>query len=501
MFAFALPTTSPASLAASFISSSTPSLPGATTTRRAVFRDALKRYKRLSPGEQAAAVPAVLSAAEEYLPYLHTLDAYITSQDVTTTGSEFETEWRAVLSRRTGPAEAPRVKRRGLDYEVCFATATLAYAHVLRARTLLAIALQSPHSDSSSSTSTTASSSNTKDTNTSTAESTINQATQHITTAASIFTYLHTRTTTSPRPTPSPPADTTPAVYTALASLCLASATLLAVLKQDPYPSLVALTHDKNSTEWMYKAPTVPSGVKALLLARLCIYASEMASKAAAGVTAGAGAGAAQSTPREELRVYCDDLARTAKAKACRFLAVDAEAQGKGRLGEAIGWVVAGKEILGLTVESEGKGKVGRGLEKLKKAREKRKIEKGAAAAAEGVLAADAGRMEEAMVLGELEKKWRRVNDSVNFETIMPSSVLLPRLPTGRPMFPERTAWTPPKLSSAELAQLQDQTASGSIADTDWLRADDSADDDDNVSTAAGSVSGGFPRGASTGYY
>ncbi|KAF3924848.1 hypothetical protein ABW21_db0204399 [Orbilia brochopaga] len=493
MFAFALPTTSPASLAASFSSSSTPSLPAATTTRRAVFRDALKRYKRLSPSEQAAAVPAVLSAAEEYLPYLHTLDAYITSQDVTATGSEFEAEWRAVLSRRTGPGEAPRIKRRGLDYEVCFATATLAYAHVLRARNLLAIALQSPYSDSSSSSSSPAGASTSTNTG---AESTVNQATQHITTAASIFTYLHTRTTTSPRPIPSPPADTTPAVYTALAALCLASATLLAVLKQDPYPSLVALTHDKNSTEWMYKAPTVPSGVKALLLARLCIYASEMASKAAAGMTA---TGSAQSTPRDELRVYCDDLARTAKAKACRFLAIDAEAQGKGRLGEAIGWVVAGKEILGLTVETEGKGKVGRGLERFKKAREERKIEKGAAA--DGVLAADAGRMEEAMVLGELERKWRRLNDSVNFETITLSSVLLPRLPSGRPMFPERTAWTPPKLSSAQLAQLQDQTAGDAIADTDWLRGDDSADDDADGSAAAGSVPGGFPRASSTGYY
>ncbi|EWC46348.1 hypothetical protein DRE_04519 [Drechslerella stenobrocha 248] len=492
-FAFTLPTTSPVSFAASFASSSAPSLPSATTTRRSMFRDSLKRYKRLSAGEQANAIPSLLTAIDEYLRYLYTVDAYITSQDIVQIAG-FETEWRAVLSRRTGPAEAPRIKRPGLDYEVHIATATLGYAHTLRARTLLAAALHSSPVEGSSTGSTGSSSSS------SSAESTINQATQHLTTAASVFLYLQHRTAiraaTMPALAQPMPPDVSTAMYTALASLCLASATLLAVLKQDPYPSIVAMQHDKNSREWMYKAPTVPKGVKALLLARLCMHAAELAGKAAADVGAAPGA-------RGEVKAYCDDLARTAKAKACRFLAVDAEAQGK--LGEAIGWVVAGKEVLGLVdVEGEeggsGKGKVGRGLDKLKKAREEKKMEK---APAEGLLAQDAGRMEEALVLSELERKWRKINDSVNFESIKPSSTLLVMLPRGRPIFPGDQAWTPPKLSSAELVQLQSHTP-GVDAETDWLRADDS--DDDDVAMAAegsvgGSVPGGFPRSQSTGYY
>ncbi|EPS41348.1 hypothetical protein H072_4761 [Dactylellina haptotyla CBS 200.50] len=469
-FAFALPTTSPVSFGASFTSSSAPSLPSAATTRRSVFRDSLKRHKRLSPSEQTNAISSIQATIDEYLPYLHTLDAYITSQDVTQI-AEFETEWRATLSRRNGPAEPPRVRCKGLDYEISFATATLAYAHSLRARSFIAAALQSPPADSSS---------------TSSSEHMITQATQHMNTAASIFLYLQNRSTTRERSAQSLPADVTTSMYNALWSLSLASATLLAVLKQDPYPSIIAIQYDKTSKEWMYKAPTVPSGVKALLLARLCMYAADMAGKAAAGVASASSSGS-------ELRKYCDDLAKTAKAKACRFLGVDAEVSGK--LGEAIGWVVAGKEILGLVVGGdEEKGKLSRGLDKFKKAREERKIEK---TQPEGLLAQDAGKMEEAMVLNELEKKWRKINDNVNFDKIKPTASLIAMLPSGRPIFPENQTWTPPKLSSSELVQLQNQAPND--GETDWLRADDS--DDDLRPVAESSVQGGFPRSQSTGYY
>ncbi|KAF3933971.1 hypothetical protein ABW19_dt0208324 [Dactylella cylindrospora] len=469
-YAFSLPTTSPVSFSSSFASSSAPSLPSVATTRRSVFRDSLKRYKRLSPSEQANAIPTVLNVIDEYLPYLHTLDAYIVSQDVTQT-SEFETEWRAVLSRRTGPAEAPRVKRKGLDYELCFATATLGYAHALRSRLYLKAALQVPPADSNSANS---------------SEHLLNQASQHLVAATSIFTYLQNRTTTRPAATQSLPPDVTTSTYVSLASLCLASATMLAVLKQDPYPSIIAIQNDKTSREWMYKAPTVPTKVRAMLIARCCMYSADLAGKAAAGFSSASGA-------NSDLRTYCEDLAKTAKAKACRFLGVDAEAQG--RVGEAISWVLAGKEILGMVVDNEEeKGKMSRGLDKLKKAREERRIEK---SHPEGMLGQDAGKAEEAMVLNELERKWKKVNDSVTFQPIQSTSSLIAMLPTGRAFFPETQPWAPPKLSSSELHQLQNQAPDD--GETDWLRADDS--DDDIVVTGESGVPGGFPRSQSTGYY
>ncbi|RVD85811.1 uncharacterized protein DFL_004118 [Arthrobotrys flagrans] len=472
-FAFTLPTTSPVNFTTSFASSSAPSLPSAATTRRALLRDTLKRYKRLTPTEQYNNLPSLLSSISEYLPYLYTLDAYITSQDITPL-IEFETEWRAVLSRRTVPTELPRIRRKGLDYEICFATTTLAYVHTLRARTFLASAIRAPPPTDNNATNTSV--------------HLINQAKDQILTAASIFLYLQNRSTTKERDSSQTmPADVTTSIYNALWSLCLASATLLAVLKDDPYPSIVALQHDKNSKEWMYKAPTVPTRVRSLLLARLCMYSADMAGKAAAGVAAAPGSGA-------ELKGYCDDMAKTAKAKACRFQGIDAEGQGK--VGEAIGWVLAGKEVLGMVVSGDGdKGKLGRGIDMLKKAREERKMEK---VPMEALLGPDAGKTEEAMVLNELERRWRRINDSVNFHNVPSTSSLLARLPTGRPMFPENQTWTPPKLSSSELSQLQTQAPNG--GELDWIGADDS-DDDIMPAPESSMPPGGFPRSQSTGYY
>lgn len=217
------------------------------------------------------------------------------------------------------------------------------------------------------------------------------------------------------------------------------------------------------------------------------MYSADMAGKAAAGVAAAPGSGA-------ELKGYCDDMAKTAKAKACRFQGIDAEGQGK--VGEAIGWVLAGKEVLGMVVSGDGdKGKLGRGIDMLKKAREERKMEK---VPMEALLGPDAGKTEEAMVLNELERRWRRINDSVNFHNVPSTSSLLARLPTGRPMFPENQTWTPPKLSSSELSQLQTQAPNG--GELDWIGADDS-DDDIMPAPESSMPPGGFPRSQSTGYY
>ncbi len=72
------------------------------------------------------------------------------------------------------------------------------------------------------------------------------------------------------------PPDLSSGVQNGLAELAMAEATLLAVLKDDPYPAVVTQARDKNDKEWMVKAPEIPK-VRAHLFARLCIAAGEHA--------------------------------------------------------------------------------------------------------------------------------------------------------------------------------------------------------------------------------
>ena len=57
---------------------------------------------------------------------------------------------------------------------------------------------------------------------------------------------------------PAPAVDVSPAIFSGLTSLSLAEATLLAVLKDDPYPAVVAQQRSSTDNEWMVKAPTIP---------------------------------------------------------------------------------------------------------------------------------------------------------------------------------------------------------------------------------------------------
>jgi hypothetical protein len=104
-----------------------------------------------------------------------------------------------------------------------------------------------------------------------------------------------------------------------------------------------------------------------------------------------------------------DDLRRTARGKACRFLGVDAELAG--RTGEGIAWLRGARMEMGFSSGQEEAKKSSLGFSKFKKEwaekREDKKIERG------GAWGADAGRFEEGRVVDMLLGKWEKMNDTV----------------------------------------------------------------------------------------
>jgi hypothetical protein len=151
----------------------------------------------------------------------------------------------------------------------------------------------------------------------------------------------------------------------------------------------------------MFKSVEIPK-VRAHLFARLCLASAEHAAKAQAMLGR---------SPRinDDLLKYIDDLRRTAKGKACRFLACDAETGGK--TGEGIAWLRGARKELGFASLAADEEKKSSGFSKLKKEwqekREDRKIEKGVD------WGTDAGKFEEGRIIDMLLKKWEKMNDTV----------------------------------------------------------------------------------------
>lgn len=390
-YAFTLPTTSSLSYGESFSSDTHPSLLSSATIHRAVLRNALKKHKRLPVQARDSNISNILAAINDYLPYLCGLDAGLSGSPVdgeevdVVLVKEVEPEWRASLAAALPGREAPRIKGKGLDYEICYVLTTLAYVYVSLARVHLRTlyASQTPTADQRI--------------------TGITTATKYLLQANSIHNYLSTRF--SDATLPSAAVDVSASTQGALASLAMAEATLLAVLKDDSYPAAVAQERNKDDKDWMIKAPNIPK-VRAKLFTRLCLAASEHGGRAQAMLDSSS---AARSKGVDEaLLKYMEDLKRTSRAKACRFFAIDAELDGK--TGEAIAWLLAGKKELGFA-STNGEGSRLKGLAKLKKdwteRREDKKIEKG------GVWGNDAGRLEEARVIEMLEKKWNKMNDTV----------------------------------------------------------------------------------------
>lgn len=188
----------------------------------------------------------------------------------------------------------------------------------------------------------------------------------------------------------------------------MAEATLLAVLKDDPYPAAVAQDRNKNDKEWMIKAPEIPK-VRAHLFARLCLASAEHAANALSLLKTGSGNGKIDA----ELLKYVEDLRRAGRGKACRFFGIDAELGGQ--TGTGIAWLQAGMHELGMSSKGEGRQKglsLGRFKKEWTEKREDKKVEKGAA------WGSDAGKLEEGRVLEMLEKKWVKMNDTVSYKVL-----------------------------------------------------------------------------------
>ncbi|KAI0818333.1 pH-response regulator protein palC [Xylaria sp. FL0064] len=432
-FPFALPTTSSFSFSSSFTSESHPSLPLHASTHRGVVRDSLKKYKRLLPASQAANLPSIISNLNNYLPYVFAIDAGLgrASQQ----GEEINVvltstpvmEWRPTISNSPGPArEAPRVKVQSLEYDIFFTLSTLGYTNTLLARACLHPLYVTSGAPVSAQQRTTA----------------ITTATRYLLDAASVHGYLARRAESlSGFP---PCADIAQPTVRAMASLALAEATLLAVLKDDPYPAVVAQDRNENDREWMYKAPEIPK-VRAHLFARLCLAAADHAAQASSLCQSMRGKGT--SRLNDDLLRYLEDFRKTSRAKACRFFGIDAELSGQ--TGNAIGWLRCGLQELGIEPRETKKGL---SLSRMKKdwseRREDKKIERGSN------WGSDAGKLEETRVIEMLETKWTKVNDTMLTQAVPPTAALLSSLPSGREIHTIKP-YQPPELPRHSLESMR----------------------------------------------
>lgn len=400
-FPFTLPTTSYVNFG-DFLSSAThPSLPLAATSARAVLRDALKQHKRLPPTSQTGHLNTVVNAAEGYIPYALALESALAGShvngaqvDVALT-KDLEIQWRCVLSSpRAGKREASRVSFKSLDVELVFVLQTLAYAHTNLAREQLRPlyvidAVPLPPDQRAAR---------------------IATAMQHLLKAQAIHSHVSLRSSSRDMSahTQRGIADLNLGVLSALASMALADATLITVLKDDPYPTAIAAGRNSQDKDWMFKSPDMPK-VRTHLFARLCIAASEHAQQALAGVRNVQGID-------EDLVEYLDSLRRVARARAARFLGIDAEAQGK--VGEGIGWLRGGLKEIGITVNDRSRAI--KGLSKLKR-QFKDKVEDRRIGGSSSEWGSDSGKADETRILEMLDKKWSKMNDTVSLISLTES--------------------------------------------------------------------------------
>ncbi|KAK4185968.1 hypothetical protein QBC35DRAFT_502507 [Podospora australis] len=469
-YPFVLPTTSTFSFSSSFNCESHPSLPLSASTHRGVVRDTLKKHKRLPPTSQAPSLSTVVSSLQTYLPYLFAIDAGLSHKAIhaeeisVILKSAPSIEWRPTLSSNPLPGrEPPRAKIASLEYELFFALSTLAAALTLQSRA----ALHPLYLTTSAPVGTTQ------------RQTAIASATRSLLDAASILDYLSSRAealTTTP-----PAADISPSTIRALRSLALAEATLLAVLKDDPYPAVVAAERNPNDTEWMYKAPDIPK-VRAHLFARLCLAAAEHAAQAHALASSSSSGGKLSS----EFVKYLEDLRRTSRARACRFFGIDAELGGQ--TGTAIAWLWAGLQELGVERKPDGSGGKGKGsgggssssggggLRGLRKEwserREDKRVEKGLD------WGADAGKLEETRVIEMLEAKWTKQNDTMMTQAVPPIGPLLAQMPSGREIHSSKPYQPPllePDVLEAMRAPPERSDEYGNYSDSDDETAVDSS--------------------------
>ena len=450
VYAFTLPTTSPLSFQSCISSSTHPSLPQSASTARHALRIALKLHKRLPRGpRQDAHLPTVLSALNDYIPYLFAISSGLSGRNVRpdpssvsalgasaemprsgeeieiTLNAEIKPSWKPTLAagsafhlgstsgasgQKSVRARGDRVVGRGIEFEIAFTLTTLGHVLSRLARSGVVDSLYALTTPSTEQRATA-----------------VQTATRHLLQASSVHGLLASSPVFATTVSSGVP-DIDPSTQSGLSSLALAEATLLAVLKDDAYIATSIQSRNPNDKEWMVRAPDIPK-VRALLFARLCVRAAEYAEQAAAGLgTVGSGSDR-RSRVDEEVTRYAEVLSRVARARACRFFGVDAELAGK--VGESIAWLQAARTSLGLrggagsssqaaddTGKTQGKGGFSRLKRDWAERREERKIGKdaGGGKSAKGVLEPgdDAGRDEEGRVITMLESKWVRMNDTVS---------------------------------------------------------------------------------------
>ena len=476
-FSFSPPSTSSLDFTSFLRSDTHPSLIVSASNSRSLLRNALKKYRRLSTKEQAQSLQNLVAAFEDYIPHLMALDAGLSRKSLNEEEidiileNEIEVEWRPIIAAST----SKRIRGRGLDYELSFVLSARACIEVALARNAMQMFFAIPASTPDD------------------RKEHIKKATDHLLHASSIHQYLAGRSIDPALPIV---VDITASAQLALSSLALAEATLLSILLHDPYPAIVMQDRDKSNLEWMYKAPDIPK-VRAVLFARLAIRSAEYADKASALLSKESFKDKAVD---ESLMKYLKNLQSVSKAKGCRFFGIDSELGGN--VGEGIGWLIAGKKILGYKVNEAEGGKI-KTISKMKmewaSKREDKKVEKG------GDWGSDAGRIEEARVLDMLIEKWNKANDLVrNFmprrdrqyantkqvstQPVPISDYLVARMPFGRD-FHTLKAYSVPKLDSDTLTRMR---APPDEEELETLRSQMQGDsDDENV---GGDVPGAFPE-------
>jgi hypothetical protein len=392
-FPFALPTTSSFSFSSCFESDTHPSLPLNASTYRGVVRETLKKHKRLPALAQIGNLTTVTEDLKSYLPYLLAVDGGLNDRGLpgvthvirVTQKSTPTIKWRPTLSGDFVPGrERSRVRISTVEHELAFVLISLGFTYVLAARS----SLQPLYLTSGEFV---ASQERTK---------AVATASKQLLEAASVYSFLASRIE---QVIASPPCvDVSVSTVRAMASLAHAEATILAVFKDDPYPAAVAQDRSKNDKEWMFKSPEIPK-VRAHLYARLCLAAAQHAAKAASLIQS---IGTGTNKIDSHLSRYMEDFRRTARAKACRFLGIDAELGGQ--TAEGIGWLQAGLQELGVDVKDSKKGlSLGRFKKELMEKREDRRVEK------ELGWGSDGGKLEETRVIEMLAEKWNKVNDTV----------------------------------------------------------------------------------------
>ena len=451
-YPFTLPTTSRLNFSSHFTSSTHPSLPSIATSHRNVLYSSLKAHKRLQSGTQVQNYQSLLSTLQQYLPHLLAIDAGLSGRLVAgevvdiVLSTEIEVEWRSTLgSSGFSSRDHPKIKGKGLDYELFYVLNTLALLHSLVARQtcLRYYAPTLPTAEERL--------------------AIIQTSAKSLGTASEIHLHLQQliKATDSSASFPASAVDVSIGFQTAITSLLQAEITLCFALKDDPYPAMLLQQRNKDDREWMIKAPEIPK-VRAQVLVRLCVGAAEQGKRAADMFN---------SEPRgsnKALGGYCEDLARSARAKACRFTAIALDLGGE--TGKAIAWLQAGINELGLEVDDQketGRGGLTQLRATWKVRKEDKRIEKGS-----GAWGMDGGISEEARIINWLNQCWTKMNNTINVQLVPDWKPLAATLPTGRAM-PVNSSWVPPSLNEEDLARMR-----APLEDEAYVANDDSSDED-----------------------